>query len=177
MSVRKPKTLDREALMAYAARVLGGRAQSISELREKLIRRASSREDVTDVLDRLKRSGFLDDRRLAASFASWRLETQGQGKARVMRDLMARRVAPAVAREAADAAYNKVDEIALIENFLRRKYRGKDLPSLLGEEKNMASAYRKLRLAGFTSGNSIRVLKRYAASGEGLEGMEEEAAE
>ena len=95
---------------------------------------------MAEVLDRLKRSGFLDDRRLAASFASWRLETQGQGKSRVMRDLMARRVAPELARAATETAYHDVDEVALIENFLSRKYRGKDLPALLGEEKNMASA-------------------------------------
>jgi hypothetical protein len=45
---------------------------------------------------------------------------------------------------------------------------------LLGEEKHLASAYRKLRLAGFSSGNSIRVLKCHAAEAEKLEEMAEE---
>src|SRR5258708_24220576 len=45
---------------------------------------------------RLKQAGVLNDRRFADSFVNWRRENQGFGKARVMRDLMARRVAPAV---------------------------------------------------------------------------------
>ena len=65
---------------------------------------------------------------------------------------MARRVAPTLARKAADAAYSEVDEVALIEKFLGRKYRGKNLGELLADQKHLASAYRKLRLAGFSSG-------------------------
>lgn len=160
--------------MTYAARTLGSRAQTISELRTKLIRRAARREDVDEVLSRLKESGYLNDKRFAESFANWRCENQGLGKTRVMRDLMARRVAPGLAIQAVDAAYRDTDEIAMIENFLARKYRGKNLGALLSEEKYLAAAYRKLRGAGFSAGNSIRVLKRYAAEAERLEEMPEE---
>ena len=165
--------LDASGLMAYAARTLASRAQTVSELRIKLRRRAARLEDVDTVIARLKEAGYLNDRRFAESFATWRRENQGLGKARVMRDLMARRVAPAVAQRAAETAYREVDEIAMIENFLERKYRGKDLGALLAEEKHLASAYRKLRGAGFTVGNSIRVLKRFAAEAERLAEMEE----
>jgi regulatory protein len=171
---RQPaKPLDVPGLMAYAARALASRAQTSSELREKLRRRAARREDVDEVIARLKDAGFLNDKRFAESFAAWRRENQGLGKTRVLRDLMARRVAPALAKQAADTAYREVDEIAMIEKFLERKYRGKDLGSLLSEEKHLASAYRKLRGAGFTTGNSIRVLKRFAAEAERLAEMEE----
>jgi len=57
----------------------------------------------------------------------------------------------------------------VIEQFLARKYRGKNLAELLAEEKHLASAYRRLRTAGFGAGNSIRVLKRYAAQADLLE--------
>jgi regulatory protein len=170
---RPPKPLDREALMNYAARGLSARAQSISELRARLKRRAACDEDVTDVLARLKEAGLLNDRQFAGSFANWRKDNQGLGKTRVMRDLMARRVAPAVAQEAVNAAFEGADEIAMIEQFLARKFRGKDLGALLQEEKNLASAFRKLRLAGFSAGNSIRVLKRYPAEADRLEEMED----
>ena len=40
-------------------------------------------------------------------------------------------------------------------------------------ELDLASVYRKLRGAGFSSGNSIRVLKRYRAEAERLEEMED----
>ena len=163
--------------MAYAARTLAGRAQTISEMREKLKRRAARPEEVEEALTRMKQAGYLNDKRLADSLANWRRESEGLGKARVERDLMARRVAPAVAKQATDAAYRDVDELAMIQRFLERKYRGKDLGSLLSEEKDLASAYRKLRTAGFSAGNSIRVLKRYAAETARLGELEDAAAE
>lgn len=167
------KPLELEGLLAYAARTLAGRAQSSGELREKLKRRAARAGDVDEVIARLKDLGYVNDKRFAESFASWKRENEGLGKTRIVRDLMARRVAPALAKQTADAAYRQVDEIAMIENFLARKYRGKDLGALLQEEKHLASAYRKLRGAGFSTGNSIRVLKRYAAEAEKLEEMED----
>jgi regulatory protein len=167
--MRKPPLLDLDGLMTYAARVLSARSQTVSELRQKLRRRAARAEDVPRALERLKQLGYLNDQRFAESFASWRRENQGLGKTRVVRDLLARRVAPAVAKRAAEAAYSGADEIAMIEQFLARKYRGKDLGALLSEEKHLASAYRKLRTAGFSAGNSIRVLKRYAAEAERLD--------
>ncbi len=160
--------------MAFAAQALSARALSISELREKLKRRALEESDVDEVLARLKESGYLNDKRFADSYASWRRDDGGFGKTRVMRDLMARRVAPGVAKQAAEAAFEGADEVAMIEKFLARKYRGKDLGALLQEEKNLASAYRKLRTSGFSTGNSVRVLKRYAAQAELLEDQEEE---
>jgi regulatory protein len=170
--MRQPKKLDIDGLMNYAARALGGRALSMGELRNRLIPRAAHKDDVAEVISRLKQAGYLNDRRFADSFASSRRENQGVGKARVLSDLMARRVAPAVARQAVEAAYSQADEPLLIERFLERKYRGKNLGELLAEQKYLAAAYRKLRMAGFSSGNSIRVLKRYAAEAERLEEME-----
>ena len=171
--MKQPPKLDLDGLMSLAGRSLARRAQSLSELRARLKQRAARQEDVAEALSRLKEAGFLNDRKFADSFANWRRENQGLGKARVMRDLMARRVAPTVAKQAVDAVYSNSDETALIERFLERKYRGKELGRLLTEEKNLAAAYRKLRTAGFSSGNSIRVLKRYAAEAENLEEMGE----
>src|SRR5258708_39854785 len=99
----KPKPLDREGLMKYAARLLSARAQTISELRDKLKRRAAQAGDVDQVLARLKQMGYLNDQRFAEGFASWRRDHEGLGKTRVMRDLMARRVAPSGAKTAAGA--------------------------------------------------------------------------
>ncbi len=169
MPGRPPKLLDREGLLGYAGRALSSRGLSLNELRARLQRRAARKEDIPEVIARLKETGFLNDRRLADSVATWRRENQGVGKTRVMRDLMSRRIAPAVAREAVDTAYSGVDVMDLIQNFLERKYRGKNLGELLADQKYLASAFRKLRLAGFSSGNSIRALKRYAAEAEQLE--------
>jgi len=138
-----------------------------------LKRRAAHGEDVDQVLSRLKDAGYLNDKRFAESFANWRRDNAGFGKSRVVHDLMARRVAPALAKQAAETAYRESDEISMIEQFLERKFRGKNLGVFLTEEKHLASVYRRLRGAGFSSGNSIKVLKRYAAEAERLEELEE----
>ena len=177
MAFRTPKPLDVEGLMNYAARALSARAYTVSELKTRLKKRAARQEDIETVLARLKEAGVVNDRRFAGSFAEWRRESQGMGKTRVLRDLMARRVAPGVAKEAVDAAFEGVDETAMIETFLKRKYRGKDLGAMLQEQKELASAFRKLRGAGFSTGNSIRVLKRYAAEAERLAELGDEIEE
>jgi regulatory protein len=173
-SRKPPAPLDIEGLLAYAARVLTARAQTTSELRQKLTRRAAQRADVDEVIRRLKENGYLNDQRFAESFANWRRDNDGVGKIKVVRDLMTRRVAPELARKTAEAVYSGTDETALIEQYLARKFRGRDLGLLLREEKHLASAFRRLRTAGFSAGGAIRVLKRYAAEAGRLEEMGEE---
>ncbi|MEO8051815.1 MAG: regulatory protein RecX [Acidobacteriota bacterium] len=173
-SRKPPAPLDIEGLLAYSARVLTARAQTTSELRQKLTRRAAEGADVDEVIRRLKENGYLNDQHFAESFANWRRDNEGVGKIKVVRDLMARRVAPELAKKTAETVYSGTDEVALIEQFLQRKFRGRDLGALLQEEKHLASAFRRLRTAGFSAGSSIKVLKRYAAEAGRLEDFNEE---
>jgi regulatory protein len=177
MAKRQPQPLDRDKLLNVALRALGGRAHSSGELREKLRRRAQNNEDVDAVLGKLKEAGYLNDRSFAENFASARLQNQGLGKMRVLRDLRQRRVAPKLAEQVTEQTYQKTNEADLIEEFLRRKYRGKELGVFLSEEKNLAGAFRRLRYAGFSAGQSIRVLKRFANQPEVLDALEGEEAE
>ena len=163
--------------MNRALVLLSGRALSVSELKEKHRRRAAQPSDIDDDILKHKDAGYLNDGRLAETFAAARIENQAFGRMRVLRDLRGRRVAPAVAEKAVADAFREVDEIALIERFLARKYRGRDLGALLKEERELASAYRKLRGAGFGMSNAIKVLKRYAAQAELLEDAPEESEE
>lgn len=174
---REKARLDAAALLNYALRLLGGRALSAGELRQKLEARAAVLDDVRGVLERLRDLGYLDDRRFAEAFSTARLETEGFGKQRVLRDLRRRRVAPGLAREVADRTYGETDECALIEDYLARKFRGVSLTEHLRDPRKLASAYRRLRTAGFSSGNAIRVLKRHAAQAEMLETLEEPGGE
>src|SRR5580700_2368119 len=123
MSMRKSRTLDGEALWGYALKLLGGRAHSTGELREKLRRRAELVGAVDDVLARLKDRGYLNDQRFAENFAAARLANDKLGRTRVVQDLRQRRVAPALAERTVRDLYQDVDETALIEEWVRRKYR------------------------------------------------------
>jgi regulatory protein len=162
MSRWTPPKLDESKLWEYAVRTLAGRAQSAGELRVKLQQKAEKQGDVDVVLARLKEYRYLDDRKFAESFAVARLENQHLGRNRVLRDLRQRRVAPAMAQRTVAKIYEQVDEAALIENYVRRRYRSASREGLFQDEKELASAYRKLLRAGFTSGNIVRVLKRFA---------------
>ena len=169
---KRAKLLDRDQLMEYAQRVLAMRAYSIGDLKQKLRTRAQDVADVDAVLSVLKQAGALNDRKFADSFATARQTNQGFGQNRVLRDLMVRKVPSTVAKEAVREAYAETNELDLIAQFLERKFRGKDLRVFLAEEKNLASAYRRLRTAGYSSSNSIQVLKRYASRAEEIEEVE-----
>ena len=169
MAKRQPQPLDHDKLLNVALRALGGRAHSSGELRDKLRRRAQNDQDVDAVMAKLKEAGYLNDRRFAENYASARLQNQGLGKIRVLRDLRQRHVAPKLAEQVTEKTYEQTDEANLIEEFLRRKYRGKQLGTFLSQEKNLAGAFRRLRYAGFSAGQSIRVLKRFASQPEATE--------
>jgi regulatory protein len=179
MEERKPRRLDADALWEYALKSLGARAQSIGELREKLRRRAERAGDIDGVLARLKEHQYLDDRRYAENFASARLSNEKLGRTRVIRELRARRVAPAVAERTVEKVYQGVEETALIEEWIRRKYRTAPREGLFQDQKDLAAAYRRLARAGFRTGGILKVLKRFAKDPELLDGFEppEEAME
>lgn len=171
---KKKPALTAGELYDYAVRLLGGRSLSSGEVREKLRRRAADPADVDSAMMRLKEYRFLDDARFAEGFAASRRDNQGFGQFRVTQDLRKRRVAPAVAGKAASEAFAQVDEAAHARQYLERKYRGKDPAQFFAEEKNVASAYRRLRVAGFGSSIAIRVLKEYAKTASDLESLENE---
>jgi regulatory protein len=157
----KPKKLDENGLWSYALRALGQRAHSANELKRKLAQRAQSPTDLNAALAKLREYGFTDDARFSESFAAARLQNQGFGRSRVLRDLRSRRVAPSTAEQAIEKVFSGTDEQELIQQFLVRKYRGKNLAEFLAEEKNFAAVYRRLRTAGFRSSHVLSVLKRY----------------
>ena len=157
----RPKKLDFDALWSYALGVLGRRAHSAGELKQKLTRRAESYPDVDAILAKLRVYGFTDDRKFSESLAAARLQNQGFGRARVLRELNARRVTPSIAQRAVEDAFAGTDELGLVQQFLNRKYRGRNLAEFLSEEKNMANVYRRLRTAGFSSRAVLTVLKRH----------------
>jgi regulatory protein len=172
MNDRKPRPLDAESLWSYALKALAGRAHSTGELREKLRRRAEHVSDIDDVIARLKENGYLDDRRFAEGFASARLSNDRLGRGRVIQDLRQRRVAPAVAEKTVKQVYEEVDEQRLIDEFIRKKYRLVPREELFQDEKDLASAYRRLLRAGFRTGDIVRALKRFAKNPELLDSFE-----
>jgi regulatory protein len=166
---RATKLLDADGLWSYALKALGSRAFSTSEMRSRLRQKAQHPETIDQIIAKLRDYGYLNDAKFAESFATARRDNQGFGKMRVMRDLRQRRVAPAVAETAVSEAFEGTDEGEMVEQFLARKYRNVNLAAFLQDEKNLASAFRRLQYAGFGTASSIRVLKRYARRADEFE--------
>lgn len=154
--------LNQAELWEYALRVLARRAYSAGEMKQKLALRAQSPAEVEATMSKLREYGFADDIKFSETFAGTRLRNQGFGRIRVLHELRSKRIPAAIATNAVEKAFDGTDELQLIQNFLERKYRGKNLNQFLQEKKNLASAYRRLRNAGFSSSASITILKRYA---------------
>jgi regulatory protein len=163
---RKPRTrpakFAEEALWDYALKQLSRRAHSANQLRAKLSLRADSPAAVAAVMQKLLEYGYTDDQKFSEAFASSRLQNEGFGKFRVMRDLQSKRVSSSVAQQAVAKIFEGADEKELIEAYLARKYRSVVLHNFLQLDKNVASAYRRLRTAGFSSSASLAALKRHS---------------
>ena len=172
MRQSKPRHLDLEGLWNYALKTLGARAHSTGEIREKLKRRSENPDDIEAVIARLRESQYLDDRRFAENFANARLSNEGFGKSRVLQDLRQRRVAPALAEKTVGDVYSEIDESALIDDWIRRKYRNVPREELFKEDKDLASAYRRLSRAGFRTGEIVRALKQFAKNPDLLDNFE-----
>lgn len=124
---RKTKKLAAEALWEYALRCLDRKPYSAADLQQKLKANADSPATLQTVISKLREYGLLNDRKFAESFATTRLEGRAYGASRVIRDLRARRISAKVAEQAVRQVYGEVDEADLIRQYLKRKFRSKDL--------------------------------------------------
>jgi len=164
-----PKKKDAAQLWDYALRALGRRALTVAEIRQKLREKAIDPADVEPAMAKLQEYGYLNDGRFAEAYAGSRRANQSFGKLRVLRDLRSRRVGAETAGQAIEKVYADTDELKLVEEYVARKFRNKDLRVYLADPNHLASAYRKLRYAGFGSSACIRVLKRYTERAEEIE--------
>ena len=152
---------DNDALYEAAVRALGRRARSTAEIRLLLQKKKADKKQIEAVLQRLRGNGYLDDARFARYFAASRLEGDLQGKARVRRDLRGRGVNQEAAEQAISRAYQDVDEVRLLRQYIRRKVR---VTKPLSKPSTVASLFRRLLRAGFRSDTIMQELKRILQS-------------
>jgi regulatory protein len=159
----KPRTIDSEPVLYEAAvKILMRRAHSVSEMKKALIRRTADEGLIQKVLARLKQNGLIDDARYAKQFARQRTEIRHQGKYRVARELRARGVPDQHIEAAVAEASANSDEGAMVRQRIDRKLKfhlgdkkGREI-----DDKKIASLYRTLLRAGFSSETIRRELKR-----------------
>src|ERR1039457_3266338 len=83
----------------YALRVLARRDYSIAEIERKLADRGVSSGEISEAIARLKRSGYLDDRRFAERWSEAAVrDGRGFGR-RLLSDLLRKGIPPEIASE------------------------------------------------------------------------------
>ncbi len=162
------KLASEEELYAAGLRALMRRAHSVYEMRQALERRAEEKSLARRVLERLKREGLLDDGRYARQFARQHAESRRQGRFRIARDLRARGVPDRHIEAALEEIFTETDEAVLVRKRIERRLRGLRGPL---DERRVASLYRSLMRAGFSS-DLIRTELR-AATRRDVEGLVE----
>lgn len=114
--------------LAYALQRLAHRAYSVAEMRRALERKFGAGGPVRHAIARLRELGYLDDRKLAASYAASLAQNRAYGRIRLRRELKARLVDYNVIEPALDQAYEAGEEHELLERALDKKVRTIKLP-------------------------------------------------
>jgi regulatory protein len=110
--------------------MLGRRDLTRAEIRMRLLERGHDQEAVETALERLADGQLLDDRRTALAHVRTASRVKGRGRLRIQRELEARGISKALAREALDQI-SPDDDAALIARFVARKAgrAGSDTPA------------------------------------------------
>jgi regulatory protein len=132
------------------------------QVRARLLRRSLAAEEVDAAVDRLRREGALDDRRVAGAYARTAVRLKGRGPLRLRRDLQALGVSGAAARDAIDEALAETPEETLIERALTRRWPA----SGAADRPTLARLYRALLRQGFAADKVMAALRRRGHSGE-----------
>jgi len=153
------KRCNETELYTAAINGLARRAYSVYEMRTYLERRAEDTNVVKGVLDRLKQLDYLDDARYARQFVRLRTELRKQGPFRIARDLRARGVPDRHIEAALAERSVESSESALVRARLERRIKLLRGPL---DERRVASIYRSLLRAGFSSDTIRRELSALA---------------
>lgn len=116
-----PKQPPREPALPYAVKLLASRSYSTRKLREKLRMKGYLAEETDAAIEKLKEKRLLDDQRFADGFVRSRIETHPRGKSALVRDLVARGVSGATAKQAVNENLTEEQEFDLARELVERK--------------------------------------------------------
>ena len=107
----------------YALNLLTARPYTARNLKRKLIQKKFPASDVEEAMERLLRSGLLDDARYAAQFARGRLLGPGASKRRIRQQLFQRGISADIADPAIQSVVEdeSIDLDAVVEKDARKK--------------------------------------------------------
>ena len=148
--VVKDVARSRERTMNRAIKLLAAKPRSVAELRERLLERLWTNEEIVDdVVEKLKEYKYLDDEQFARDVAVSKLRQKPQGKRRLQQAMSQKKLDRETVDQAILSAYEKLPEEELINIAIEKRIRLKGLPGTREDEKKF---YDHLMRLGFGYG-------------------------
>ena len=151
----------RERVFQKAAGLLAAKPRSIAELRERLLAgRGASAAVVEAVIERLREYGYLDDARLAHTYASLRVQQRPIGRQRLKRDLRFKKIDQATAAAALDEVLAATPEAEMIDRAIEKRLRLRGHPQDRAEMKKLFDHLLRQGFAFELVSEKVRALAR-----------------
>jgi len=158
---------ERPDAWEFAVKLLGGRALTTREIRQRLVRRGYAADQIQAVVVRLTASRYLDDAQYARAWAHARAHRRSVGPARLAQELRSKGIADAEISSALHEAFGEQDARQVAEAAALKK-----LKALRG----LAPEVARRRLAAFLarqgfSADVVLALCQKHCPGGGLEDL------
>ncbi len=128
----------RERVFQRAGKLLAARQRSVEELRERLLEgRGATETIVTEVIERLREYGYLDDARYAHSYAQLRVQQRPIGRQRLERDLRMKQIDKTTVDAALDSVFAEKPEAELIDCAIEKRIRLRGRPQTRADAKKL----------------------------------------
>jgi regulatory protein len=141
---------SRERTMNRAIRLLAAKPRSVGELRERLLEKLWTTEEIVDgIIEKLKEYKYLDDEQFARDVALSKLRQKPQGKRRLQQAMSQKNLDQDIVDHAIANAFEKHSEEELIDMAIEKRIRLKGVPATREDEKKF---YDHLMRLGFGYG-------------------------
>lgn len=145
---------EKPLAMSRALNVLGYRARSARELRERLIRAGYLQETVDSVMSRLEELGYLNDEEFARELA--RSEARKYGPRRIYGDLRRAGIDEEAARDVVEEEFAGRSEYEAAREAAQRRYN-----TVEGSDAQVRRVYGFLMRRGYSAGICAEVAREY----------------
>ncbi len=145
---------ERPLAMSRALNLLGYRARSDRELRERLMRAGYLKETVDEVIARLEELGYLDDVEFARELA--RSEARKYGPRRIYGDLRRAGIEEAAAREVVEEEFAGRSEHEVAREAAQRRYN-----TMEGSNAQVRRVYGFLMRRGYSASICAEIAREY----------------
>ena len=120
---------SRERTMNRAVKLLAAKPRSVRELRERLLEKLWTNEEIVDgVIEKLKDYKYLDDEQFARDLAVSKLRQKPQGKRRLQQSMSQKKLDKEIVDQAISEAFEKRPEEDLIDQAIAKRLRLKGRP-------------------------------------------------